>query len=60
MENKKILIVEDDRSMAALLKKGLEEENQVVSAAMATAALQPGGAPAVSPYTIQSGVARVD
>jgi DNA-binding response OmpR family regulator len=29
----RILIVEDDRSMAALLKKGLEEENQVVSAA---------------------------
>jgi DNA-binding response OmpR family regulator len=29
----RVLIVEDDRSMAALLKKGLEEENQVVSAA---------------------------
>jgi DNA-binding response OmpR family regulator len=29
----RILIVEDDRSMVALLKKGLEEENQVVSAA---------------------------
>jgi len=29
----RVLIVEDDRSMAALLKKGLEEENQVISAA---------------------------
>ncbi len=29
----RVLIVEDDRSMAALLKRGLEEENQVVSAA---------------------------
>lgn len=29
----RVLIIEDDRSMAALLKKGLEEENQVVSVA---------------------------
>lgn len=29
----RILIIEDDRSMAELLKKGLEEENQVVSVA---------------------------
>jgi two-component system copper resistance phosphate regulon response regulator CusR/two-component system response regulator MprA len=29
----RVLIVEDDRSMAGLLKKGLEEENQVVSVA---------------------------
>jgi len=29
----RVLIIEDDRSMAGLLKKGLEEENQVVSVA---------------------------
>jgi DNA-binding response OmpR family regulator len=29
----RVLIIEDDRSMAGLLKKGLEEENQVVSLA---------------------------
>src|SRR5580704_3942634 len=30
----RVLIIEDDRSMAALLRKGLEEENQVVSLAL--------------------------
>jgi DNA-binding response OmpR family regulator len=29
----RILIIEDDRSMAGLLQKGLQEENQVVSVA---------------------------